>query len=85
MAIYDAFDQIGKSNITSTRTDLVDSVGIDGMKDILRNVFEGGNVRDVTEFITQRRLLSSYAAMIDLFANEIGEKADTEITVYTFL
>lgn len=76
MAIYDAFDQIGKSNITSTRTDLVDSVGIDGMKDILRNVFEGGNVRDVTEFITQRRLLSSYAAMIDLFANEIGEKAD---------
>lgn len=77
MKLYDKFDPIGKSVITTTRTDLINSIGIDGMKDILRGVFEGQNVRDVTEFITQRRLLSSYAAMTNLFVNELSELADT--------
>lgn len=65
--IYAKYDELGKSNIKSTRSDFTDTVGKDGIKDIIRKVFIGGNVRDTTEFITQRRLLSSYAATYELF------------------
>lgn len=72
--IYDNFDSLGKDTIKVTRQDFIDKIGADGMKDIIRKVLLGGNVRDTTEFITQRRLLSSYAAVIDLFANCIADK-----------
>lgn len=75
--IFDSYDSFGKSNIKSTRSDFTESVGEDGIKDIIRKVFIGGNVRDTTEFITQRRLLSSYAATYELFikflSNDIEE------------
>lgn len=74
--IYDSFDELGKSNIKSTRTDFTSTTGVDGMKDIIRKVLVGGNVRDITEFITQRRLISSYAAMIDLFVNTLKLKTE---------
>ena len=73
--IYDKFDEIGKSNIKATKTDFTTTTGVEGMKDIIRKVLVGGNVRDTTEFITQRRLLASYAAIIELFANSLAEKA----------
>ncbi|HHV13965.1 MAG TPA: CfrBI family restriction endonuclease [Clostridiales bacterium] len=72
--IYDNFDELGKSNIKTTRTDFTSTTGVDGMKDIIRKVLLGGNVRDITEFITQRRLLSSYAATLDLFVNALKDK-----------
>jgi hypothetical protein len=72
--IYDNFDELGKNNIKATRTDFTSTIGVDGMKDIIRKVLLGGNVRDITEFITQRRLISSYAAMIDLFVNTLISK-----------
>mgnify|MGYP005867320305 CR=1 FL=1 len=65
--IYDNYDELGKCNIKATRSDFTDTVGEEGIKDIIRKVFTGGNVRDTTEFITQRRLLSSYAATCELF------------------
>lgn len=69
--IYDQYDELGKNNIKSTRSDFTDTVGEDGIKDIIRKVFTGGNVRDTTEFITQRRLLSSYAATYELFVRHL--------------
>ncbi len=72
--IYDDFDLLGRSNIKATRTDFTNTTGADGMKDIIRKVLLGGNVRDTTEFITQRRLLGSYASIIDLFTRSIAEK-----------
>lgn len=69
--IYDKYDEFGASNIKSTRSDFTDMVGEDGIKDIIRKVFIGGNVRDTTEFITQRRLLSSYAATYELFIKHL--------------
>lgn len=69
--IYDKYDELGASNIKSTRSDFTDMVGEDGIKDIIRKVFIGGNVRDTTEFITQRRLLSSYAATYELFIKHL--------------
>lgn len=74
--IYSDFNSIGKNNIKSTRSDLTSTIGEDGMKDIIRKVLIGGNVRDTTEFITQRRLLSSYAAMFDLFTKSLKDKTD---------
>lgn len=71
--IYDKYDELGASNIKSTRSDFTDMVGEDGIKDIIRKVFIGGNVRDTTEFITQRRLLSSYAATYELFIKHLQE------------
>lgn len=74
--IYSSFDNLGKINIKSTRTDFTETTGVDGMKDIIRKVLIGGNVRDITEFITQKRLIVSYAAMLDLFVNELQDKTD---------
>lgn len=75
--IYDEFNEIGKRNIQATRSDFTDMIGEDGLKDIIRNVFLGGNVRDTTEFITQRRLMRSFSATYELFikhlSNEISD------------
>ena len=74
--IYDNFDEIGKNNITATSSDFIQTTGTAGMKSIILKVLLGGNVRDVTEFITQRRLLGSYAAMLDLFLNTLDEQIE---------
>lgn len=75
--IYDSFDELGKSSIKATRTDLTSSTGVDNLKEVIRKVLSGENVRDTTEFITQRRLIKSYAAMLDLFVNTLGEKTNS--------
>ncbi len=72
--IYDEFHEIGKRNIRATRSDFTDMIGEDGLKDIIRNVFLGGNVLDTTEFITQRRLIRSFAATYELFLNHLSDK-----------
>ncbi|NLA84962.1 MAG: CfrBI family restriction endonuclease [Clostridiales bacterium] len=74
--IYDLFDELGRNNIRASRSDFIGTVGVDGMKDIIRKVLIGGNVRDITEFITQRRLIISYAAMLDLFVNKLISKTN---------
>ena len=77
MSFFDNYDNLGKNTITSTRSDFTKSVGIEGTKDIIKSVLLGGNVRDVTEFITQRRLLNSYAAMMKLFTEDLGIAAES--------
>lgn len=65
--LYDKYHILGKNNIKTTKSDFTNALGEDGIKDIIRKVFIGGNVRDTTEFITQKRLLRSYAATYELF------------------
>lgn len=65
--LFEYYNQLGRDNIKATSSDFTKAVGEEGIKDIIRKVFMGGNVRDVTEFITQRRLLNSYFAMLDLY------------------
>lgn len=72
--IYDKYDELGKRNIIATSSDFTETVGSDGMKDIIRKVLIGGNVRDTTEFITQRRLLSSYAATYELYIKYLQDE-----------
>lgn len=82
MSIFDHYDSLGKDTITATRSDFTKSIGVEGTKDIIKSVFLGGNVRDVTEFITQRRLLNSYASMFKLFTEELG-KVSYSVDNYT--
>lgn len=70
MSIFNNYNTLGKNNIKATSTDFTNMVGKEGVKDIVRKVFLGGNVRDITEFITQRRLLNSYSAMLDLYMKD---------------
>ena len=82
MSFFDNYDSLGKDTITATRSDFTKSVGVEGTKDIITSVLLGGNVRDVTEFITQRRLLNSYAAMLKLFTEDLGD-ASSSVDKYT--
>ena len=77
MGIFDSYNSIGKNNIKATSSDFINMVGEKGIRDIVIKVFLGGNVRDITETITQRRLINSYAAMLDLYLNSISEHAQT--------
>ncbi len=72
--IYDKFNEIGKRNMHATRSAFIDMVGEDGLKDIIRNVLLGGNVRDTTEFITQKRLMRSFAATYELFIKHLSDE-----------
>ena len=74
--IFYYYNSIGKESIKATSSDFTSSMGEDGVKDIIRKVLIGGNVRDTTEFITQRRLLNSYFAMLDLYMNHLKNFSD---------
>ena len=77
--IFEYYNRFGKENIKATSSDFTETVGDDGVKDIIRKVLVGGNVRDTTEFITQRRLLNSYFSMLDLYLNHLSDySADPE-------
>lgn len=74
--IFQYYNRIGKKSIKATRSDFTETMGENGVKDIIRSVLEGGNVRDTTEFITQRRLINSYFAMLDLYIGHLSDYAD---------
>lgn len=78
--IFEYYNSIGRDSIKATSSDFTSSMGEDGVKDIIRKVLIGGNVRDTTEFITQRRLLNSYFAMLDLYMNHLNEYAEDSET-----
>lgn len=79
--LYDNFNEIGKNNITATSSDFIKLIGEQGIKDIILSVLLGGNVRDVTEFITQKRLVVSYASLLELAMN-IPELKENGIDSY---
>lgn len=75
MGIYDKYHRVGKENLKGTRKTVINRIGEEGIKEIIRDILIGKNIRDYTEFHTQRRLINSYSAMLDLYVNELGEKA----------
>lgn len=77
MRIFDEYNNLGKNNIKATRSDFTNMVGEEGVRDIIKKVFRGGNVRDITEFITQRRLINSYSAMLDLYLKTMNEYTES--------
>lgn len=82
MGIYDKYHQSGKESLTGTRQLVISRIGEAGIKEIIRDILIGKNIRDYTEFHTQKRLINSYSAMLDLYVREIGEKAkDADVYV----
>jgi len=77
MGIFDNYNELGKNNITATNSDFIQTIGEEGIKDIIIKVLMGGNVRDITEFITQRRLLNTYSATLELFIKSISHLTDS--------
>lgn len=75
MGVYSKYNKIGKESIKGTREAVVKRIGENGIKEIIRDILIGKNVRDYTEFSTQKRLINSYSAMVDLYVNVMGEKA----------
>ena len=73
MTLFEKYHPVGQNNITTTANDLIATIGIEGIKAAVGKVMLGGNVRDITVFITQRRLLWSYAATLDLFVRNLPE------------
>lgn len=82
MTIFENYNDLGKNTKTTTREDFSKSIGEEGTKDIIKSVLLGGNVRDTTEFITQRRLLNSYASMIELFTETFQDNESENIDKY---
>ena len=46
MGIFDYYNKWGKNGMKTTRTDFIDMVGLEGIQEIVKQVFLGGNVRD---------------------------------------
>ncbi len=73
MSIFDYYNEIGQVNMRGTKQDFVGRMGENGIKDIVKDILTGKNIRDYTEFNTQKRLVNSYAALLELYADYIGK------------
>lgn len=62
--------------LTASGNDMVKKVGNEGMRELLEKVLCGGNVRDITEFITKRRLMKSNAALMELILSNLTDGID---------
>lgn len=74
MEIFDYYNESGQNNVKRTRQNFIDETGTQGIKNIVKDILIGKNVRDYTEFNTQKRLVNSYAALLELYINHLGEK-----------
>ncbi|WP_158735094.1 CfrBI family restriction endonuclease [Alteribacillus sp. YIM 98480] len=83
--IHDNYPDYGKKLMKASGDKMIDQVGNEGMQELLYNVLTGGNVRDITEFLSKQRLMKSNAALMELifttFSYEIkGEDYFKEIS-----
>lgn len=76
-SIFNSYSEYGKENMKGTKKAFTDRVGEDGIKDIVKDVLTGKNIRDYTEFHTQKRLANSYAALLKLFMECVGRHTAT--------
>lgn len=68
--VYSLYDSSAKNLINSNSKDILEAVSQDELKNMVCSVLCGGNIRDVTEFITRNRILYSNAALLSLIFNE---------------
>ena len=77
MGIYDSYNKLGKDYIKGTRQNFVERVGERGIKNIIKDILIGKNIRDYTEFQTQSRLIHSYSALLELYVRRLWKKTDS--------
>ncbi len=71
-SIFDSYSEHGKENMKGSKKAFIKRVGEDGIKKIVKDVLVGENIRDYTEFHTQKRLANSYAALMKLYIDGVG-------------
>lgn len=83
--LLDKYDKTGQSLIRAKGADLIENLKEDGVDGIIYNVLCGGNVRDITEFITRNRLLISNAALTKLMIEMDWSKSNGNEEYLDFL
>lgn len=76
MAVFDYYSELGKKNMKGTKQAFVDRFGEAGIQNIVKDILTGKNLRKYTEFNTHRRLVNSYAALLELYIKCVGEHSD---------
>lgn len=89
MRIYDLFPEDSKRLLVVRGRDLLDTLGLKVIREVVAQVLQGVNVRDATEVLTQRRIALLSLALVEtyskLFAQglaskDVIDKAYTELT-----
>jgi hypothetical protein len=67
--MYQYFPQQAKKNFSSRGKDILQEIGIDIVKGVILDVLTGKNLRDSTELLTRKRILTINAATIAMMIN----------------
>jgi|SRR4051812_30267256 hypothetical protein len=67
--MYQYFPQQTKENFSSKGKDILQEIGIDIVKGVILDVLTGKNLRDSTELLTRKRILTINAATIAMMIN----------------
>lgn len=65
-SLYAMYHNDGQKLMRSSSKDIIEALGEEGIRSLVYNVLCGGNVRDITEFMTRNRLMVSNAAIFKL-------------------
>lgn len=57
--------------LTAKGVDLIEKIGQDAIREVLKDVFSGKNLRDSTEFLTRHRVSSLNLALVRMFVNGV--------------
>jgi len=76
--LYDKYHSDGQKLMRSSSKDIIEALGEEGLRSLVFNVLCGGNVRDITEFMTRNRLIISNAAIFKLLCDLEHEENNTD-------
>lgn len=76
--LYDMYHKDGQKLMRSSSKDIIEALGEEGLRSLVFNVLCGGNVRDITEFMTRNRLMISNAGIFKLLCDLEHEENNTD-------
>ncbi|MDK7433799.1 MULTISPECIES: CfrBI family restriction endonuclease [Bacillus cereus group] len=76
--LYDMYHNDGQKLMRSSSKDIIEALGEEGLRSLVFNVLCGGNVRDITEFMTRNRLIISNAGIFKLLCDLEHEENNTD-------
>jgi transcriptional regulator with XRE-family HTH domain len=76
--LYDMYHSDGQKLMRSSSKDIIEALGEEGLRSLVFNVLCGGNVRDITEFMTRNRLMISNAGIFKLLCDLEHQENNTD-------
>lgn len=70
--LSDLITPAGLRLLTATGNDLIRRIGFDAARGVIYNVMTGRNLRDSTELLTRRRLVTLNMATVDMFIRGVA-------------